>query len=166
MKRRRAQIRMTALVFTLSLLFAPLPAAASVIFDWTGTCLTGCQGQATFHVETTDAYTPGVDLAGNQGFAGLPVVPTTILTARYTDSTFSVDLAVGPIDFRLLLPATDPSPAPATSSSLRRTSRQTRSGSGACMARSPRFRAASRTSSRTRFWGSVGSRPQALGACG
>src|SRR5882724_1516442 len=76
---------MITVLLLLVLLLTPLPAAANVIFDWTGTCVTVCAGQATFHVVTSDAYVPGTSVA-------FPA-PGLLLTALYTDNVLSFDLA-------------------------------------------------------------------------
>lgn len=92
------------------LLCTPGPAAASVLFDWTGTCVVGCTGQATMHLETTAAYVPGTGAGGV-----LPVGPDPLLIGRphYTDSQVEALMTNFPaLDFQLLLPAQD-APGPA-----------------------------------------------------
>jgi hypothetical protein len=75
---KRFKVFLAAATFVL--LIGPVSAQANLIFDWTGTCLTGCVGQATFHAVTTDAYVPGT--------VGLR---PDLLEARYTDNRFTRD---------------------------------------------------------------------------
>ncbi len=75
---------MIPVLLFLVLLLTPLPAAANAIFDWTGTCVTVCMGQATLHVVLSDAYVPGTSVA-------FPP-PSLLLEALYTDNVLSFDL--------------------------------------------------------------------------
>jgi len=60
-------LKMLLAAIAFVLLIGPLNAHANIIYNWTGVCQgiapvfnTGCTGQATLHVVTTDAYMPGV----------------------------------------------------------------------------------------------------------
>jgi hypothetical protein len=98
-----------ALLLTLVLCLSPLPAAASMIYDWSGTCVTGCIGVATLHVVVSDVYVPGTVFQGAQGYFLAP--PSILLDATYRDSNVTYDLSHGGGNLdplRFLLPA-DPS---------------------------------------------------------
>ncbi len=87
-------MKQVMLCLTLLLLF-PLPAAASVLYDWSGTCLTGCVGTATWHVETVDTYVPGVSTST------LPGGAAALLAAQYTDSNLT--FTSRPVDPEVML---------------------------------------------------------------
>jgi hypothetical protein len=91
-------------IVALILLIGPFGAQANLVWDWVGDCdgiitpvhgggSVGCSEQATFHVETTDAYIPG------DGFPDPNLLPTfsiqdqvaTLLEARYTDENVTFD---------------------------------------------------------------------------
>ena len=76
---------MALVLLVLALLLIPLPASANILFDWTGTCLTGCVGTATMHVETADAYVPGTTVQGRD----------LLLAGVYTDSNVTRDFLPG-----------------------------------------------------------------------
>jgi len=84
-------VLLAAIAFVL--LIGPLNAHANIIYNWTGDCQgiapvfnTGCTGQATLHVVTTDAYIPGQVFFGD--------TPHVLLEALYSDSTLTFDLGI------------------------------------------------------------------------
>ncbi len=96
---------MTLLILLIALLFAP-PAEA-VIMDWTGTCILGCTGQATWHFETTEAIKLGVAVP----LLPIEFGPSPLRVARYSDSEVTIDLAPPPNLGVLLLPDVFQGPA-------------------------------------------------------
>ena len=72
---------------TFLLLSGPLSAHANIIYNWTGTCVTTCTGQATLLVVTTDAYVPG------EVFTPTFPVPGVLLRALYADNNVTYDFA-------------------------------------------------------------------------
>ena len=86
-------LKMLLAAIAFVLLIGPLNAHANIIYNWTGDCQgiapvfnTGCTGQATLHVVTTDAYIPGQVLFGD--------TPHVLLEALYSDSTLTFDLGI------------------------------------------------------------------------
>jgi hypothetical protein len=73
---------------TFLLLSGPLSAHANIIYNWTGTCVTLCVGQATMLVVTTDAYIPGEVFVRPFRFT-TPV----LLEALYADGNAIIDFA-------------------------------------------------------------------------
>ncbi len=82
---------MKQVMLCLTLLLFPLPASAGVLYDWSGTCLTGCVGTATVHAKTAAAYVPGTLILALPPFP--PEVLALLETFLYRDSTVTVDLA-------------------------------------------------------------------------
>jgi len=67
---------------TFLLLSGPLSTQANLIWNWTGTCITTCQGEATMHVVMPDTYVPGT---------GIGPQDSGIIEALYVDSNVGYD---------------------------------------------------------------------------
>lgn len=79
---------MTTFLLALLLCLTPVPAGATVLFTWTGTCVLTCTGVATFHVAVADPYVPGT-----VGFPPYLGGATQLLVAQYTDNLVTIDVA-------------------------------------------------------------------------
>jgi len=88
-------LRMFLAAATFLLLSGPLSAQADIVYEWKGTCLTTCTGQATFRAVTTDAYIPGQVVSGP--------APGVLLEALYFDSNTSFDFAMFPINLQFFV---------------------------------------------------------------
>jgi hypothetical protein len=85
------------LLATIALVLLPLSAHANIIYEWKGTCVTTCTGQANFRAVTTDAYIPGEVF-----FPNFPV-PGVLLEALYSDNNTSFDFAMFPINLQFFV---------------------------------------------------------------
>ena len=81
-------IMLKTLLATIALLLLPLSVHANIIYNWIGTCVTTCTGQATMLVVTTDAYIPGQSFGPNP-----PGTPPVLLHALYADNNVTYDFA-------------------------------------------------------------------------
>ena len=81
-------------------LIAAYPAAATVIYDWTGTCLVGCVGTASAVLTLNDSYTPGSALA-NADFVSVTYTSSSGSYAIPYDAPFESIIGTLPVSFGL-----------------------------------------------------------------